>query len=188
MMRAIQVSQFGGPEQLQLKNIPVPNPGPGHVRVMVKAAGVNPVDTYWRSGANASLALPFTPGLDGAGIVDAVGEGVSRVRVGDAVYFGGWVSGSYAEFVVIRETQAHRLPPGASFTQGAALHVPYATAHRALFHRGAAAAGQWVLIHGASGGVGIAAVQFALARSPRMPAPRSRLPEQGGRAGTKRVR
>ncbi|MBI1842046.1 MAG: NADPH:quinone reductase [Verrucomicrobia bacterium] len=167
-MRAIQVRQFGGPEELRLESVAVPEPGPGQVRVRVKAAGVNPVDTYWRSGTNPALPLPFTPGLDGAGIVEALGAGVSRVREGNSVYFGGWLSGAYAEQALLREAQAHRLPQGATFSQGAALHVPYATAHRALFHRGQARPGEVVLVHGASGGVGMAATQFALAAGLRV--------------------
>ena len=167
-MRAVRVRQFGGVEALRLEDVALPEPGPGQVRVRVKAAGVNPVDTYWRAGMNPSLPLPFTPGLDGAGTVEALGSGVLRVRVGDPVYFGGWVSGAYAETALLRETQVHRLHEGASFVQGAALHVPYATAHRALFHRGQARAGEWLLIHGASGGVGIAATQFALATGLRV--------------------
>ena len=163
MMKAIQISGFGGPEVLKLLDIPVPEPGPGQVRVCVKAAGVNPVDTYWRLGANPTLPLPLTPGLDGAGLVDSLGLGVPEFAVGDRVYFGGWLTGAYAEMAVLRASQLHALPEGVTFQQGAALHVPYATAHRALFHRAGARAGDLILIHGASGGVGLAATQFASA-------------------------
>ena len=163
MMKAIQLSTFGGPEVLKLVDIPVPEPGPGQVRVCVKAAGVNPVDTYWRSGANPTLSLPLTPGLDGAGLVESLGPSVTEFAVGDLVYFGGWLTGAYAEKAVLRVSQLHALPAGVTFQQGAALHVPYATAHRALFHRAGARAGDVILIHGASGGVGLAATQFASA-------------------------
>ncbi len=162
-MKAIRVKKFGGPDVLTLEEISPLIPGTGQVCVSVKAAGVNPVDTYWRTGANPNLPLPFTPGLDGAGVVEAVGEGVVNVQVGDRVYFGGWFSGSYSEQALLRARQVHPLPSSISFEQGAALHVPYATAHRALFHRALAKAGDTILIHGASGGVGLAATQFAAA-------------------------
>lgn len=162
-MKAIRVKKFGGPDALALEEIAPLTPGAGQVCVSVKAAGVNPVDTYWRAGANSNLPLPFTPGLDGAGVVEAVGEGVTSVRVGDRVYFGGWLTGSYSEQALLRERQLHPLPSSISFEQGAALHVPYATAHRALFHRARAKAGETILIHGASGGVGLAATQLAAA-------------------------
>lgn len=162
-MNAIRVRKHGGPDVLTLEEISPLAPGVGQVCVSVKAAGVNPVDTYWRTGANPNLPLPFTPGLDGAGVVESIGEGVANVKVGDRVYFGGWLSGSYAEQALLRAPQAHQLPASISFEQGAALHVPYATAHRALFHRARAVAGETVLVHGASGGVGLAATQFAVA-------------------------
>ena len=162
-MKAIQVHQFGEPEVLQLQEIPIPQPAAGQVLVRLHAIGVNPVDTYWRTGANPTLSLPFTPGLDGAGLVEQIGEGVEGLAVGDRVYLGGSVTGTYAEWVVARAPQIHSLPQETSFAAGAALSVPYGTAHRALFHRAQAKAGETVLIHGASGGVGVAAIQFARA-------------------------
>jgi NADPH2:quinone reductase len=167
-MKAIRVRQFGGPEVLQLEEVALPQAGPGQVLVRLKAIGVNPVDTYLRGGSNPALALPYTPGFDGAGIVEAIGADVARVKVGDRVYMGASVSGTYAEAVLCDALQVHALPEGVSFAQGAALHVPYATAHRALFHRGQAKAGETVLIHGGSGGVGLAAIQLARAAGLRI--------------------
>lgn len=165
-MRAIVVSEFGGAEVMELGTWPDPKPGPGQVLVEVHAAGVNPVDTYIRSGAYAKLPeLPFVPGWDGAGQVLAVGAGVTAFAEGDRVYFSGTAAGraigSYAELAVCGEVQVFPLPDHLSYAQGASIGVPYATAYRALFQRGNARSGEWVLVHGASGAVGTAAVQLA---------------------------
>jgi NADPH2:quinone reductase len=166
-MRAIRVTAFGGPEVLTIAEVPDPQPGPGQVRVRVRAAGVNPVETYIRTGTYASKpALPYTPGSDGAGVVDALGEGVSDLAVGDRVYLAGPMgasTGTYAELVVNSAANVHRLPDGVSFAQGAALGVPASTAWRALFHKARLKAGETVLIHGGSGAVGNAAIQLARA-------------------------
>jgi NADPH2:quinone reductase len=163
-MKAIRVREFGNPEVMQVEEVPDLRPGPGQVVVRVKAAGVNPVDNYIRSGTYARKpALPYTPGTDAAGVVEAVGEGVLGVKVGDRVYTAGTLSGAYAEQALCEESQVHPLPQNASFAQGAAVHVPYATAYRALFQIAKAAPAEWVLVHGASGGVGTAAVQLARA-------------------------
>jgi len=167
-MRAIRVHRFGGPEVLQLEDIPDPVVGPGQVLIRNHAAGVNPVDAYIRAGQYARLpALPYTPGWDGAGVVEAVGEGITRVAAGDRVYFSGTTAGrgmgAYAEVAACHEVNVHPLPDALDFAQGAAIGVPYATAHRALFHRAGLRAGETVLVHGASGAVGIAAVQLARA-------------------------
>ena len=164
-MKAIRVSEYGGPSVLKLEEVQAPQPGPAQVLVRNHAVGVNPVDTYLRSNTdNRGPKLPYTPGSDAAGVVESVGDGVTRVRKGDRVYVGGTVSGAYAELALCGETQVHALPAGASFAQGAAMNVPYATAFHALFHRAHGEAGESVLVHGASGGVGIAAVQLARAR------------------------
>lgn len=163
-MRAIRVGEFGAPEVMRLEEVDDPRAGRGEVLVRVKAAGVNPVDTYIRAGAYARQpALPYTPGSDAAGIVEAVGEGVEAVAVGARVYVAGSVSGTYAEVAVCQESQVHPLPEHVSFAQGAGVFVPYATAYRALFQRARASAGETVLVHGASGGVGVASVQLARA-------------------------
>lgn len=149
---------------MKLEEVPEPKPGVGEVLVRVKAAGVNPVETYIRSGAYARRpSLPYTPGSDAGGIVEAVGEGVKRVKVGDRVYTAGSITGTYAELTLCRENQVHLLPSTVSFAQGAGVGIPYGTAYRALFHKARALPGETVLVHGASGGVGIASVQLARA-------------------------
>ena len=164
-MKAIRVSEYGGPSVLKLEEIPAPQPGQGQVLVRNHAVGVNPVDTYLRSNTdNRGPKLPYTPGSDASGVVEAVGPGVSSVKAGDRVYVGGSVSGAYAEMSLCNEAQVHPLPGSVTFAQGAAMNVPYATAFHALIHRAHGEAGESVLVHGASGGVGIAAVQIARAR------------------------
>ena len=163
-MKAIRVSEFGGPEVLRLEEAPDPKPDAGQVLVRVEAAGVNPVDTYIRAGAYPRKpALPYTPGTDAAGVVEAVGPNVKGFKTGDRVYTNGSITGVCAEFALCEESRVHHLPSRASFSQGAALGVPYGTAYRALFQRGGAKAAETVLIHGATGGVGTACVQFARA-------------------------
>ncbi|MGH9470069.1 MAG: NADPH:quinone reductase [Terriglobia bacterium] len=163
-MKAIRVHQFGGPEVMKLEDAPDLRPGPGEVLVRVKAAGVNPVDAYIRSGGYAAKPnLPYTPGADAAGAVEAVGEGVKSVATGMRVYVAGTRTGAYAEQALCTEAQVHPLPEKVNFEQGAAVNIPYATAYRALFQRARAKPGETVLVHGASGGVGIAAVQLARA-------------------------
>ena len=167
-MRAVVVHEFGPPEVMALEDVADPSPGPGQVLIRVRAVGVNPVDTYIRSGTYARKpSLPYTPGTDVSGTVDAVGPNVTRVAAGDRVYAHA-VNGGCAELAVCEEWQAHRLPDHVSFQQGAALGVPYATAWRALFIRAHARAGETVLVHGASGGVGVAAVQIARAHGMRV--------------------
>jgi NADPH2:quinone reductase len=163
-MKAVQVHQFGGPEVLELHEVPTPKPGPGQVLVRVHAAGVNPYDTYMRSGTYAiKPQLPYTPGSDAAGTVEAVGDGVKKMKVGDRVYTAKTLSGAYAEFALTDESQVEPLPQKISFAQGSGLWVPYGTAYTALYHHAHARARETVLIHGASGGVGLAAVQYARA-------------------------
>lgn len=163
-MRAIRIHEFGGPEVLRLEETEAPRPSAGEVLVRVRAVGVNPVDTYIRSGIHTVRpVLPWTPGLDAAGVVEEVGAGVESVSVGERVYTAGSLTGTYAESVVCRESQVHALPLNVSFAQGAGVNTPYATAYRALFQRAEAQPGETVFIHGASGGVGTAAVQLACA-------------------------
>jgi len=154
-MRAIRVHEFGDPDVLRLEELPEPRPVDDELLVRVQAAGVNPVDAYVRAGAYGKLpALPYTPGADAAG---ALQDGGARV------YMAGSLSGAYAEYALCRRDQVHALPDHVSFAQGAALGVPYVTAYRALFQRAKALPGETMLVHGASGSVGLATVQFALA-------------------------
>lgn len=162
-MRAIRVHEFGDPDVLRLEEVPVPVPVEGEVLVRIQAAGVNPYETYVRAGNYRALpALPYTPGIDGAGVVTQAGPGVD-LGPGARVYVTDSLSGTYAESALCRAEDVHALPDMLSYPQGAALGVPYATAFRALFQRGHARPGEKVLVHGASGAVGIATVQFALA-------------------------
>jgi NADPH2:quinone reductase len=141
------------------------------VLVRVKAVGVNPVEVYIRSGTYARKpALPYTPGTDIGGVIESVGPDVTRVKPGDRVYTHGAALGfgGYAEMAVCDEPQVHRLADHVTFQQGAALGVPYGTAWRALFLRAQAKAGETVFVHGASGGVGTAAVQIARAAGLRV--------------------
>ncbi len=171
-MRAIVVREFGGPEVLQIGEAPDRAPGPGEVRIRMRAAGINPFEVYMRTGNYAIRPpLPYVPGSDGAGEVEAVGAGVTRFVPGDRVYTyaaGDALVGTYAEQVVCPEGRGFPLGPRVSFAQGAAVGVPYTTAYRALFNRGRAQPGETVLIHGATGGVGIAAVQLAHHRGLRV--------------------
>jgi NADPH2:quinone reductase len=161
-MKAIVVHEFGGLEVLKLEDVPAPRPGPGQVLVRIHAAGVNPYDTYMRAGVYAiKPSLPYTPGSDAAGVVEAVGEGVTKVKPGDRVYTAKTLTGAYAEYALALESQVHQLPPNITFAQGAAVWVPYGTAYHALNQRTKARAAETLLVHGASGGVGIAAVQIA---------------------------
>jgi NADPH:quinone reductase len=162
-MKAIRIHEFGAPEVMKFEEVPDPKAGPGQVVVRIHAVGVNPVETYIRSGIYPKPPTPFTPGADGAGEIESVGEGVTKVKVGDRVYTAGTLTGTYAEKALCREGQVQPLPKRASFAQGAAMFVPYGTAYRALFHRAHATPGEVVFVHGASGGVGIAAVQLARA-------------------------
>jgi len=161
-MKAIIVREFGEPEVMKLEDAPVPEPGSSQVLVRIEAAGVNPVDTYLRTGLHAHAPkLPYTPGKDGAGTVASVGPGATRFKPGDRVYTAGSLTGTYAEYSLCREEDLGVLPDGVSFEQGAGVWTPYATSYRALFQKAGAVAGETVLVHGASGAVGIAATQWA---------------------------
>jgi NADPH:quinone reductase len=163
-MKAIQVHRFGGPEVLELHEIPTPKPGAGQILVRVHAAGVNPYDTYMRNGTYAiKPPLPYTPGSDAAGTVEAIGDGVKKVKPGDRVYTAKTITGAYAEYALAEESHLYPLPAKTSFAQGAGLYVPYGTAYTALYHHAHAHPSETLLVHGASGGVGLASVQFARA-------------------------
>jgi NADPH:quinone reductase len=168
-MKAIRVNEFGDPDVLRLEDVPTPRPGPGEVLVRMHAIGVNPVETYIRAGTYARLPkLPYTPGNDGAGVIEQTGDSMTEFKPGDRVYTAGSVTGTYAEFALCKTDQVHRLPANISFAQGAAMGTPYATAYRGMFQRADAKPGETVLVHGASGGVGTAAVQLARARGLRV--------------------
>jgi NADPH2:quinone reductase len=158
--------EFGGPDVLRVEDVPQPEPGPSQVLVEVRAIGVNPFDTYMRTGTYATRPpLPYTPGADAAGIVEAVGIDVRTVRVGMRVYTGGTATaknyGAYAEKIVCELHQVHPLPERVTFAQGAGVNVPYVTAWRALHDRARIQPGETLFIHGASGSVGLAATQIA---------------------------
>src|SRR5258708_10553740 len=163
-MKAILVREDGGPEVLNLEEIPTPKPASGQVLVRIHAAGVNPYDTYMRAGTYAiKPPLPYTPGSDAAGVIEATGNGVKKVKPGDRVYTARTITGAYAEYALALEEQVHSLPEKISFGQGAGVWVPYGTAYHALYQSAEARALESVLVHGASGGVGSAAVQMARA-------------------------
>lgn len=163
-MEAIRIHEFGEPGVMKLETCADLQAGGGQILVDIRAAGVNPVDTYIRAGTYAMKPdLPHTPGMDGAGTVAAVGDETAHVAVGDRVYLAGTLTGSYASQALCSASQVQPLPDNVSFKQGAGVYVPYATAWRGLFQRAEGRAGETVLVHGASGGVGIAAVQLARA-------------------------
>lgn len=152
-MKAIRVSRFGGPEVLQLVELPEPVASGDQILVKLEAIGVNPVDTYIRSGKYPKLPeLPYTPGSDGAG---------TNLKTGERVYLSRSLTGTYAEMCLATPDQVHPLPDSCSFQDGASLGVPASTAYHALFHKAEIKKGQRVLIRGASGAVGLAAVQLA---------------------------
>jgi len=163
-MKAIVVHEFGPPEVMKMEEIPAPKAGAGEVVVRIRAAGVNPFDTYMRNGTYAiKPPLPYIPGGDGAGVVETVGEGVTKLKPGDRVYLGHPITGTYAEFTLARESDVQPLPERLSFAQGAGVYVACSTAYHALHHHAKARASETLLVHGASGAVGIAAVQIARA-------------------------
>jgi NADPH2:quinone reductase len=161
-MKAIVVREFGAEDVLKLEEVETPVPADNQILVRIKAAGVNPVDTYLRLGTYSfKPSLPYTPGKDGAGIIEKVGAKVRNFKVGDRVFLSGAITGTYAELALCDESQVHHLPENVSFEQGAGIFIPFATAYRGLFQKAAAQKGETVLIHGASGGVGVAAIQWA---------------------------
>lgn len=168
-MKAIQVKEFGGPEVLQVTEMTKPVPKADEVRVTLHAAGVNPNEAYVRTGTYMAYVpdLPYTPGFDGAGVVDAVGDEVTNIKIGDRVYIGGFTAerntGTYAEKVVVDAFTVHPLPESLSFEQGASLGIPALAAYQAVILRAEVNEKDTVMIHGASGAVGLLAVQMAKA-------------------------
>uniref|UniRef100_A0A2K6TRH0 Quinone oxidoreductase n=1 Tax=Saimiri boliviensis boliviensis TaxID=39432 RepID=A0A2K6TRH0_SAIBB len=165
LMRAVRVFEFGGPEVLKLQlDVAVPIPKDHQVLIKVHACGVNPVETYIRSGTySRKPLLPYTPGSDVAGVIEAVGDNASAFKKGDRVFTSSTISGGYAEYALAADHTVYKLPEKLDFKQGAAIGIPYFTAYRALIHSARVKAGESVLVHGASGGVGLAACQIARA-------------------------
>ena len=165
-MKAVRVHQFGNPDILCIEDVPDPKPGAGEVLVRLHAAGVNPVDAYIRAGTYAiKPTLPYTPGMEAAGVIESLGDGVVDLKIGQRVWVSlttaGRLQGACAEKCVAHADHVHALPDALSFEQGAAINIAYVTAYRALFDKAKVQPGEIVLIHGATGGVGLAATQIA---------------------------
>ncbi len=172
-MRAVVYDRFGGPEVLEEREVPRPEPGPGEVLVRVMAAAVNPVDAKVRAdGGWAHPPLPAIPGSDAAGIVEAVGPGVSDVKAGDEVYYTaeihGNARGTYAEFHVVPAAITAPKPRNLSFVEAAAVPLAGGTAWDAVVRRLRVGPGEDLLIQGGAGGVGSFAVQFAAVAGARV--------------------
>ncbi|KAK6961114.1 quinone oxidoreductase, partial [Biomphalaria glabrata] len=164
MMRAVQALKYGGPEVLQINNIAIPKPKKGEVLIKVHFAGINPIDALITSGfMGTSGPLPLIPGMDTAGVVEEVGDGVKDFKKGDRVYTVATDNGAYAQYTVTTPKHIAHLQPSLTFAQGAAIGVPYYTAWKSLYFRAQAKSKETILVHGASGAVGIAAVQIAKA-------------------------
>ncbi|KAE8609537.1 hypothetical protein XENTR_v10011836 [Xenopus tropicalis] len=165
VMRAIRVFEFGKADVLKLcTDLPLPSPGKNEVLIRVHACGINPVETYIRAGTYARKpTLPYTPGTDVAGVIESVGKDVTLFKRGDRVFTTSTISGGYAEYSIASADTVYPLPDLLSFKQGAAISIPYFTAYRALFSKAHGRPGEVILVHGASGGVGIAACQIARA-------------------------
>lgn len=160
-MKAISVTRYGEPEVMQLQEKPDRAPGPGEVRVGVRAAGINFADLLMRLGYYTNVPKPpFTPGIEAAGVVEAVGEGVTSPRAGERVIVFTF-TGCYADKVTVPADRAVVMPATMSFEDGAALPVNYLTAYQALTYMGHLRAGERLLIQAAAGGMGLAAIQLA---------------------------
>ena len=165
MARAIQIQQFGGPEVLQLVDVPVGEPGPGEIRIRHHACGLNFIDVYHRTGLYQGK-LPLTLGMEAAGVVEAVGEGVTHLKAGDRAAYASQPPGAYTELRVMPAKCVVRLPDSISFEQGAAMMLKGLTTQyllRKTQPQGGLQAGDHVLFHAAAGGVGLIACQWARA-------------------------
>ena len=159
-MKAIYVTEFGDANVLKLKDIPQPKPKAGEVLVKLKAAGLNFIDIYKRTGLHrVSPTLPYVPGLEGAGIVEEIGEGVSEFKPGDRVSFTGG-NGTYAEYCTVKAALLIPLPQSLSFEQGAAMTLQGITAHYLVHDYYHITRGSNVLMHAAAGGVGLLVIQY----------------------------
>jgi NADPH:quinone reductase-like Zn-dependent oxidoreductase len=170
VMKGIVVHQYGGPEVLKLDQAPRPEPKEDQVLIRVMAAGVNPVDAYIRSGKYGTGKLPYIPGMDVAGVIEAAGTNAKKFKAGDPVYafLSFQEQGGYAEFCVAKESEVSRKPKNISFEQAAGVPLAASTAWQALIETAKLEPGQTVLIHGGSGGVGHFAIQIAKARGAKV--------------------
>jgi NADPH:quinone reductase-like Zn-dependent oxidoreductase len=163
-MKAIRIHNYGGPEVLRYEDVVVPTPAAGELLIKIQAASINPLDWKTRAGYMKDFfphSLPFIPGWDGSGVVEAVGSGITKFKQGDEVYAKTNRDGTYAEYAIFIETEAALKPKSVDPIQAAAIPVVALTAWQALFERAQLAGGQKILIHGAAGGVGSLAVQLA---------------------------
>jgi NADPH2:quinone reductase len=167
-MQAIVAHELGAADVLKAEEVARPRAGAGQVVVKLHAIGINPVDTYILAGKHGPRPVPYTPGKDGAGVVEEVGPGVADLKQGERVYVSNSISGTYAAYALCDAKDVHRLPGNASFAAGASVGVPAGVAYFALFYRGGARAGETVLVHGATGSVGSSALQFARAAGIRV--------------------
>jgi NADPH2:quinone reductase len=165
-MKLIRVHEFGGAENLKYEELATPEPGKGEARVKIEAAGVNFIDVYQRAGLYKP-ALPFVDGQEAAGVVDAVGAGVTEVKVGDRVAYTS-VMGSYAEYAVVPSWRLAPVPDGVSTQQAAAVMLQGLTAHYLAYSTYPIQRGDTVLIHAAAGGLGLLLVQIAKLRGARI--------------------
>jgi NADPH:quinone reductase len=163
MSSAIVVHELGGPEKLRFETVADPVPAAGQARVRHTAIGLNFIDVYFRTGLYKAAALPFTPGQEGAGIVDAVGPGVTEVSVGDRVAYAGGANGAYAEARLVAADRLVRLPPAIDDRTAAAMMLKGMTAEYLLHRLVRARPGDTILFHAAAGGVGSIACQWARA-------------------------
>jgi NADPH2:quinone reductase len=165
MSKAVRIRQNGGPEQMELVDVEVGEPGPGEIRIRHKAIGLNFIDVYQRTGLY-QLPMPLTLGMEGAGVVEAVGEGVTHLKAGDRAAYASNPPGSYSEVRVMPARTVCKLPDAISFETGAAMMLKGLTAEYLLkrtLPQGGLKAGDFVLFHAAAGGVGLIAVQWAKA-------------------------
>jgi len=160
-MKAIRVAKYGDPSELELRELPLPKPGGGEALIRVHASGVNYADIYFRNGAaRMPIPFPFTPGIEGAGVVEAVGDGVREVKPGDRVAYATNSIGSYAEYHVVKVAHLAPLPKEVSFTDGAAVILQGLTAHYLLHEFYPIQRGSVVLVHAAAGGMGLLLVEW----------------------------
>ena len=167
MARTVQIQEFGGPEKMQIVDLPVGDPGPGQVRIRHEACGLNYIDVYQREGIYP-LQLPVTLGMEASGVIEAVGEGVTHLKEGDRAAYASAPPGSYSEARVMGATQVCKLPDNISFETGAAMMLKGLTTQYLFRSTGRLTGGETVLFHAAAGGVGLIACQWARAMGVRL--------------------